>query len=201
MALILEDEFIRNATTFEPPLPVAILEAQAGSTCSSQTLDDLIKSPLPTSLHDNVDVTAFEQSGCFAIDDNKSGLYRIVHERNFARVVCNTTQKKFFPPGEKEKRVCITSTLDNCLLHNNFFSLLLYTFLHLKSNIASKLYCPLTSRKFKDNEKFRLMSESLRELHQLEWNDVCLKGREREKKKRGEKETHKNTQRHTETEI
>ena len=110
-ALMLVDEFIPNATTFKPPLPIEISDTQADSTCSSQTLHDLIDSPLPTSFHGNVDVTAFEISGCFAIDDNKSGLYRIVHEKNFAHVVCNTTKKKFFPPSKKEKPVCITTLL------------------------------------------------------------------------------------------
>ena len=115
MVLMLKKETIQIAADLEPPSPLMTLDTQAHSTCSSETLDDLINSPLPTSLRDNVDVTALERSGCFAINNKKSGLYRIVHERNFAHVICNTTQKKFFPASKKAKPV------SSIIIFNNFF--------------------------------------------------------------------------------
>ena len=85
--------------------------------CSFTLFNELINSRLRTILDENVNVDFFERSGCFVIDTQKTGLYRIVHENNFGRVACNKTQKKFLSPTVDEKRV---STID-CCYHRSFF--------------------------------------------------------------------------------
>ena len=75
------------------------------STCPKHILDELLHMPIPTKLHAEVDVSVFERSGCFVINSNKSGLYRIVHEGNCARVICNATNKRFLPTNKSEQRV------------------------------------------------------------------------------------------------
>ena len=78
---------------------------QTVSKCSSHILDELINMPISPKLYDNLDVGIFERSGCFLINSNKSGLYRIVHKGNFPRVICNATKRMFLPTTVKEQRV------------------------------------------------------------------------------------------------
>ena len=75
------------------------------STCSMTTRDKLINLRLSVTLYDKIDVSEFEQSGCFVIDTSQSGLYRIIHEGNFANTVCAPTQKRFLSIQENEEYV------------------------------------------------------------------------------------------------
>ena len=70
--------------------------------CTKRNFSKLIHLPLSIKLHDNVNISRFERSGCFVIDTSKSGLYRIIHERNFANFICNATERKFLSDSQNK---------------------------------------------------------------------------------------------------
>ena len=78
------------------------------SRCPAEKKETILNASLPVSMYDNVQVKDELFSKCFTINKTRSGLYRLMEDRNFVGVICNKTKKRFF---ERDKRPIYVSFL------------------------------------------------------------------------------------------